>query len=895
MQRAPRFSWIQDFVRRHWGKLLIVQMMAVFTVGYLSASGSSEREASEVGEIGDAATQIEAGPSLWTCSMHPQIRQPNPGKCPICGMDLIPVAQTSGGLRTLTVSPEAKALMNVQTVPVERKYVQHEIRMVGKVDYDETKLGYITAWVSGRLDRLYADFTGVQVRKGDHMAYIYSEELYSAQEELIQARKYSAARSGRPQPNLTATGRIDLVESAREKLRLLGLKEEQIAQIETQDNPTNHVTIFAPVGGIVIEKLKQEGERVGLGERIYTIADLNQVWVHLDAYETDLPWIRYGQEVSLSTEAYPGTEFKGRIAFIQPVLNDMTRTVKVRVNVPNPDGKLKPDMFVHAIVRPMVASAGRVLDPSLAGKWISPMHPEIVKDEPGICDVCGMPLVRAETLGYVAADTNTQEKPLVIPNTAALVTGTRAVVYVELPSMHSRLEPAFQTLSSAAEEGNVAKIRQAFVGFGQVLDRPYDHPGTVYAQRLWSHYADSLAPLALQGQRIQSATQAKELLGELEGIMDVVREVFAPVGQPTFEGREIVLGPRAGDYYQVRRGLEEGELVVVQGSFKIDSEIQIQAKPSMMTPEGGGGGGHDHTGGGKKPSDGGQHAGHQMSLPPEFSDQLRQLDAAYDEVTKAVKQADLAAVNAAFKKLGQTHAAIDGGQLTGHPRTLWKEFGMLLGNDAVEGGEVEQLADADRVYLVLKSHMRRVREQFGVSRQQPRDVERITVDADSQARLAGIWQVYLRIQTALAADNLSQVRQALGPLEAAIAVASEASLDEHATHAWTKEQANLTKVLGRLQGAQDIEAMRAEFSLLSDEVGVLAKGFGFGDAGPIFQLHCPMAFQGRGATWYQDGDQARNPYYGSTMLKCADRIEKLTLGESSVEDQQQSHQGHSHP
>ncbi len=263
-------------------------------------------------------------------------------------MDFISVPKSSGGLRTLTVSPEAKALMNVQTAPVRRKYVRHEIRMVGKVAYDETELGYITAWVSGRLDRLYVDFTGVKVRKGDHMAYIYSEQLYSAQEELIQARKYSAAAIG-DNTDLTATGRIDLVDSAREKLRLLGLTEEQIAQIEAQEKPTDHLTIYAPLGGIVIDKLKQEGERVGLGERIYTIADLNQVWVHLDAYESDLPWVRYGQEVSLSTEAYPGTEFKGRIAFIQPVLNDMTRTVKVRVNVPNSDGKLKPDMFVHAV------------------------------------------------------------------------------------------------------------------------------------------------------------------------------------------------------------------------------------------------------------------------------------------------------------------------------------------------------------------------------------------------------------------------------------------------------------------------------------------------------------------------------------------------------------------
>ncbi len=346
--------------------------------------------------------------------------------------------------------------------------------------------------------------------------------------------------------------------------------------------------------------------------------------------------------------------------------------------------------------------------------------------------------------------------------------------------VHSRLEPAFQTLRRPWKR-DPSRRSTGICWLRPSLDRPYDHPGTVYAQRLWGRVCGLLAPLVLQGNGSNRQAQAQELLGELERIIDVVREVFAPVGQPTFEGREIVLGPRAGDYFQVRSGLEEGELVVVQGSFKIDSEIQIQAKPSMMTPEGGGGGGgHDHGGGDKKPSSDDLHAGHQMSLPPEFSDQLRQLDAAYDEVTKAVKQADLAAVNAAFSELGQTHAAIDGDQLTGHPRMLWKEFSMLLGNDVVEGREVEQLAEADRVYLLLKSHMRRVREQFGVSQEQQRNVERIAVDAEFQARLAEIWQVYLHIQAALAADDLNQTRQALGRLQSAIATAGEGNMDEHA-------------------------------------------------------------------------------------------------------------------
>jgi Cu(I)/Ag(I) efflux system membrane fusion protein len=360
MRNPFETDWWRNFYRRHHRKLFVGQAIAFVLIGIVVAGMLWRSPAASTTPGADSmVTPVIAGETLWTCSMHPQIRQPKPGKCPICGMDLIPVAKSAGGMRTLAISAESKALMKIETSPVERRYVTHEIPMVGRVDYDETKLGYITAWVPGRLDRLFVDVTGIEVKKGDHLASIYSEQLYSVQEELIQALKY---RSERPDTTTTRIRPIDLVESAREKLRLLGLKEEQIAEIEKQARPTDHLTIYAPLGGIVIEKLKQQGERVQLGERIYTIADLTQVWVHLDAYESDLPWVRYGQDVTITTEAHPGEEFHGRIAFIQPVLNDKTRTVKVRVNVPNLNGKLKPDMFVHAVARPRVAAGGKVMD-----------------------------------------------------------------------------------------------------------------------------------------------------------------------------------------------------------------------------------------------------------------------------------------------------------------------------------------------------------------------------------------------------------------------------------------------------------------------------------------------------------------------------------------------------
>jgi Cu(I)/Ag(I) efflux system membrane fusion protein len=434
----------------------------------------------------------QSAQTIWTCSMHPQIRQPKPGKCPLCFMDLIPVegSQTDLAERQISFSPAALKLMEVETTPAERKFVETEISITGKIAYDETRVKNITAWVPGRIDKLFVDFTGTTVRKGDHIVSIYSPELLSTQSELIQAAQAVKNMNPATSDLMRRTTEATLA-SARKKLQLLGLTDEQISQIETTAASSDHITIYAPIGGIVIEKNAAEGMYVDTGMKIYTIADLSQMWLLLDAYESDMMWLRYGQEVSFEVQAYPGRSFAGTISFIDPRLDTATRTVKLRVNVPNPDGLLKPGMFVSAVVKAKVAAEGKVMAENLAGKWICPMHPDIVKDKTGTCDICGMNLVTAESLGYVPID-SAQEPPLIIPASAALITGKQAVVYVQVPGTE----------------------------------------------------------------------------------------------KPTFEGREIVLGPRAGDYYIVNSGLKEGEIVVTKGNFKIDSSLQIQAKPSMMSPKG---------------------------------------------------------------------------------------------------------------------------------------------------------------------------------------------------------------------------------------------------------------------------------------------------------------------
>jgi Cu(I)/Ag(I) efflux system membrane fusion protein len=459
----------------------VLLLLVVFALG--RCSGAHPPAAHSEAEHAVAHAQV------WTCSMHPQIQLPKPGKCPICFMDLIALESgggDGGGLRTLTVSDAAAKLMQVETSPVERKFVQTEVRMVGKVDFDETRTAAITARMPGRLDRLFVDYTGVPVKKGEHLASIYSPDLLSAQQELLQAIDSVKALQN-SQSTLVRNTSQSTVDAVREKLRLWGLTAEQIQEIETRGEPTDHLTIYSPVSGIVIHKNATEGSYVKTGDRIYTVADLSRVWIQIDAYESNLNRLRYGGSVEFTTETYPGKKFAGTISFIDPIINPATRTAKVRVIVDNPGLALKPGMFVRATARPQVADDGRVINPDLAGKWISPMHPEIVKDGPGACDVCGMPLVTAESLGY--ASQRSENAPLVIPVTAALKTGRRAVVYVEIPG----------------------------------------------------------------------------------------RE------QPTYEGREVDLGERLGEYYAVASGLEEGERVVTRGAFKIDAELQIHAKPGMMS------------------------------------------------------------------------------------------------------------------------------------------------------------------------------------------------------------------------------------------------------------------------------------------------------------------------
>ena len=284
-------------------------------------------------KIPSEVSDLSSGDETWTCSMHPQVKLPEPGDCPICGMDLIPMSDLAeiSHQGQLSLSENARTLASIKTTPVVKGTAEKEIRLFGKVTYDETRLKTISARFPARIEKLYVNATGIPVKEGDHLASVYSKDLLGAQTDLITALKFST--------------RQDATLGPKEQLRQWGFSEAHIKEIEDSMEAQEFLEIDAPIGGTVVAKSIQEGDHVALGANFFTIADLTHVWITFDAYESDLPWIHYGQEIAIFADANPSQKITGKVSLIYPEIDSMSRTAKIRVSIPNPDQLLKPGQF----------------------------------------------------------------------------------------------------------------------------------------------------------------------------------------------------------------------------------------------------------------------------------------------------------------------------------------------------------------------------------------------------------------------------------------------------------------------------------------------------------------------------------------------------------------------
>lgn len=304
----------------------------------------------------------EDGATVWTCSMHPQIKMDKPGKCPLCAMDLIPLKTSGGGDDVvdddaILMSKEAIALANIQTSMVGHQDAVKDVQLYGTIQVDERLQQSQTSHVNGRIENLYVTFTGESVKEGQLIARIYSPDLLTAQQELLEAAKLQDM-----QPLL--------LDAAKEKLRLWKVSEEQIDKILQSNSVSPYVNIHANTGGVVIAKNVNQGDYISQGSVLYTISNLSRLWAIFDAYETDLPFLKVGDQLEYTLQSVPGKVYKGKIAFINPIIDANSRTAKVRVEADNRDRNLKPEMYATAqITAPLKGYGKEMVIPKSAVLW----------------------------------------------------------------------------------------------------------------------------------------------------------------------------------------------------------------------------------------------------------------------------------------------------------------------------------------------------------------------------------------------------------------------------------------------------------------------------------------------------------------------------------------------
>jgi Cu(I)/Ag(I) efflux system membrane fusion protein len=304
----------------------------------------------------------QAGQHEYTCAMHPFILKDQAGSCPVCGMELVLKTATElsdselKGIRHVTLSPAQQVMANLATAAAAVKPFTRQINCTGIVAYNQERQAKVAAWVAGRLDRLLVKSVGSRVVKGTPVAELFSVDLYNAQVQFLMAYKTIKILNSSVSVAFPINTQMSLGE-AHERLRQLGFREEQFERLQKSTTPSIRVPIRSTLSGVVTEKLVQEGQYVNVGDPLFSIADLSRIWVELEVFESDFPLIRVGQEVTIHSRAYPGEPFQGKVKLIYPFLDAKTRTVKLRVEIPNPDLKLKPEMYVQAKISVPLADA----------------------------------------------------------------------------------------------------------------------------------------------------------------------------------------------------------------------------------------------------------------------------------------------------------------------------------------------------------------------------------------------------------------------------------------------------------------------------------------------------------------------------------------------------------
>lgn len=390
-------------IKQHY-KLILGSIALSLIIGFVIGSSShSTHDTKKPVATNEQESETAKKKQIWTCSMHPQIKQDKPGNCPICAMELIPLTTMESGdehtsSNEIVMSETAAKLASIETLVVQKGVPQKSIYLQGKVQADERNVAELTARFGGRIEKLYVNFTGQKVQIGEKLASIYSPEMVSAQRELLEAIAFKQSRPS-------------LYNAVKAKLKLWDLTDAQISAIENKGEPQNYFDVLSPISGTITLRQVAVGDYVNEGTTLFKVIDLSKVWVLFDAYESDLPWIKPGDNIQFTVQALPGQNFNAKVDFIDPFINNATRVAQVRVAVPNHQAALKPEMFVSGILESNITNSGN---------------------------------------------------QILIPKTSVLWTGKRAVVYVKVPN---RQNPTFlyRQITLGPEAGSFYVVTQGLM------------------------------------------------------------------------------------------------------------------------------------------------------------------------------------------------------------------------------------------------------------------------------------------------------------------------------------------------------------------------------------------------------------------------------------------------
>lgn len=341
-------------------KIIIAICIALVVGIVLGSFFSSSGKHAEVTHKDHDHSTPEVHSEIWTCSMHPQIRQSEPGDCPICGMELIPLeSDNSGGIDpdAIAMTPDAMKLARVETAVVGGGSANEKtLTLNGKITEDERRVYIQSSHIPGRVEDLKINFTGEYVSKGQEIARIYSPELVTAQQELFEAKKIKDTQPA-------------LYNAAIQKLKNWKIRESAIQNIVASDKIRETLPITAGISGYVTEKLVNPGDYITQGQPLYKIADLSEVWVMFDVYESEMEWVKKGDKIAFTVASLPGKTFSGTIDYIDPIINPETRVAKARVSVKNPGKELKPEMFVTGQIKSQLSDNAEIAVPKTAVMW----------------------------------------------------------------------------------------------------------------------------------------------------------------------------------------------------------------------------------------------------------------------------------------------------------------------------------------------------------------------------------------------------------------------------------------------------------------------------------------------------------------------------------------------